>query len=144
MNKNAYAQVALNGTNFCTSAINGFLLILKNTATFAITSGLGSVFIFLGKVAITVGNTCIGYVIIAKWPRIYDQINSPVAPLIVIFIISYILASLFMSIFAVAATSLLQCFLVDVELSKHAGKGDADGTHRPKEMEYLVKILRKQ
>ena len=35
INKNAYCQVVLTGENFCTAAINGFLLILKHSMTFA-------------------------------------------------------------------------------------------------------------
>lgn len=111
--------------------------------TFSITSGLGTIFIFLGKAAITVCNTFIGYAIIASWPRIYDVINSPVAPIVAVFIISFIISSLFMSIFGVAGTTLLQCFLVDVELNKKAGKGDEDGSHRPRELDHLIKALRK-
>ena len=129
-------------TSFCPSAINGFLLVLKNAATFTITSGLGSIFIYLGKISITIMNSCVAYAILVTWPSLKKEINSPVFPLIAIFILSYLIASLFMSIFGVAATTLLQCFLTDVELSRKANKGD-EGTHRPKELEHIVNVLKK-
>jgi hypothetical protein len=47
-------------------------LILKNAATFCITGGLGTIFIFLGKLTITVGNTCLCYVIMINWKDIND------------------------------------------------------------------------
>ena len=126
LNKNAYVQIALHGKNFCTSAINGFLLVMKNKGTFFITEGLGGVFMFLGKVVITMGNTLIGYVIITQWPKISDKINSPLAPLMIVLILSYVVASLFMSLYSTASISILQCFLTDVELSRNPGD-DLDG-----------------
>ena len=34
LNRNAFVQVALHSTNFCSSAMNAFLLVLKNSGTF--------------------------------------------------------------------------------------------------------------
>lgn len=61
VNENAYCQVVLTGENFCTAAINGFILIMKHTATFAFTRGLGGIFNLLGKLTVTVLNVIIGY-----------------------------------------------------------------------------------
>lgn len=107
INKNAYAQIALTGKNFCASAMNAFLIILKNAATFSITAGLGAIFIFLGKLTITVGNTLVCYLIMINWAEINDTLNSPIGPCIVLLLESFLISSIFMSIFNVAATSLL-------------------------------------
>lgn len=64
INENAYIQVALTGDNFCTSAVNAFILALKNAATFFITNGVGSLIYFLGKMSICLANTFIGYFMI--------------------------------------------------------------------------------
>ena len=142
LNKNAYAQVALTSKNFCTSAINAFTLILRNAATFAITSGLGTIFIFLGKLTITVCNTFVCYEIMIHWANINDYINSPVGPVIVLVLESYLISAIFMSIFNIACSTLLQCFLTDVEISK--GKGHDEAQLRPKEMDDLVEALKKK
>ena len=107
INKNAYAQIVLTGKNFCSSAFNSFLLILKNAATFTITAGLGTIFIYLGKLTITVGNTLVCYLIMTNWENIYKHINSPIAPTIVLLLESYLISAIFMSIFNIATTSLL-------------------------------------
>lgn len=134
------------GTNFCTSAINAMLLVLKNSATFILSEGLGSIFVFLGKITISVLNMLALYAIILAWPSIINKIHSPFGPLLIVFAISYLISSVFMSIYSVTSTSMLQCFLVDVELSKKEGKEDPeiDGQHRPKEMESLVRTLRRK
>ena len=62
--------MALHGTNFCNSAINGFILVLKNRGTFFISEGLGALFIFLGKIFISVANTLIAYAILTYWTYI--------------------------------------------------------------------------
>merc|ERR1712113_668268 len=48
LNKNAYIQVALKGTNFCTSAMNAFKIIMANVASFGIVSLLGRVIAGIG------------------------------------------------------------------------------------------------
>ena len=68
INENAYCQVVLTGENFCTAAINGFLLILKHAATFAFTRGIGGIFNFLGKLSISVLNAIIAYCLLVFLP----------------------------------------------------------------------------
>lgn len=141
LNKNAYVQVALNGNNFCTSAINGFLLNLKNRGSFIMTEGLGGVFMYLGKFFIAIGNCLAAELILLYYPDMKDKINSPIGPLALIFTASYIIASVFMSIFSITSISILQCFLTDVELSRDE-QGGMDGKHRPAALQELVKLIR--
>ena len=42
LNENAYIQMALTGDSFCTSAVNAFVLAIKNSGTFFITNGAGA------------------------------------------------------------------------------------------------------
>lgn len=71
VNKNAYCQVALTGENFCTAAINGFLLILKHSMTFAFTSGLGGIFNMLGKLSVAIVNVIVGFFILQYYPELH-------------------------------------------------------------------------
>ena len=99
---------------------------------------------FLGKVFISMLNTLICYIILKSWKSIDDKINSPIAPMGAVYVLSYIIASIFMSVYAITSISLLQCFLTDVELSKKEKDGTLDGKdgkHRPKELDALVTAL---
>ena len=138
LNRNAFIQVALHSKNFCQSAIGAFLLVLKNSGTFFVSEGLGGLFIFLGKVFISVFNTGVCYVVLLNWSEINDKLNSPIPPMATTFIISFVVASVFMGLFSITANSLIQCFLTDVELSRSAGGDGKDGKHRPKELDGLV------
>ena len=143
LNKNAFVQLALHSKNFCSSAINGFLLVLKNSGTFFVSSSVGSIFTFLGKLFIAVLNTGVCYLVIINWHSIYDRLNSPIAPIVAVFLISWVIASVFMALFSVSATALIQCFLTDVEISRANGGDGTDGKNRPKELDSLVRLLTK-
>ena len=64
VNMNAYCQVALTGESFCVAAMNGFILILKNSAAFIFTGGLGGFFNLIGKLLVCVLNMIIAYIIL--------------------------------------------------------------------------------
>ena len=87
--------------------MNAFLLILKNSGTFFVSEGIAGLFIFLGKLFIAVANTGICFVIIQNWKELYSKINSPMGPLIGVFLISYVVASVFMALFSIASNSLV-------------------------------------
>ena len=136
--------MALNCTNFCASAMNAFLLVLKNSGTFMVSEGIAGVFMFLGKIFISVANTALCYLILTNWEELSSKINSPIGPLIAVFIISYVIASVFMALFNIASTTIVQCFLTDVELSRGNGGDGTDGRRRPRELDYLVNSLTKK
>jgi len=56
LNEAAFCYMAVSGENFATSAWNGFLLNIKHMLQFSFSNLIAKVFMFLGKVGITVGN----------------------------------------------------------------------------------------
>lgn len=124
--------------------MNAFLLVLKNSGTFFVSEGIGSIFIFLGKIFISVANTAGCYLLLTNWKEMNENINSPIGPLVTVFVISYIVASIFMGLFSIAQNSIVQCFLTDVEISKGQGGDGTDGKHRPKELDHLVRLMTKK
>lgn len=116
LNKNAYIQVALTGKNFCSSAMDAFVLALKNSSSFIITNGIGYLIQLLGKLTITLGNVLITYVMLSQLDNVAGDIGSPYPPLVIILFMSYLLASIFMSIYSIVSISLLQCLYADVDL----------------------------
>lgn len=95
-------------------------------------------FLFLGKVVIAGGSTFCGYLIVQHWVN-EDDINNGFVPIIVFFLLSYVIATIILSVYGMAANTILQCFLLDEELNKHEGGAN----HRPPAMEGLVKEIKK-
>ena len=53
LTKGAWVQVALNGTNYCSSSLAAFKLIAGNPIRIAISTGLSSLVTLLGKLGIS-------------------------------------------------------------------------------------------
>mmetsp|Transcript_20795 Transcript_20795/g.14907 ORF Transcript_20795/g.14907 Transcript_20795/m.14907 type:complete len:125 (+) Transcript_20795:1561-1935(+) len=118
-------------------------MILKHAATFAFTSSVGAIFTFLGKLTISVANTIIGYLLIDQINEYKDEINSPIGPMIVIFFISYFVATMFMSIYTTTSTCILHCLYADVDICKQLSRDEIKGLNRPHEMTSIVQMLSK-
>jgi solute carrier family 44 protein 1 (choline transporter-like protein)/choline transporter-like protein 2/4/5 len=111
INKNAYIQVALLGTNFCTSAKAAFQLILRNFARFGLIGALGKVTAFIGYTFITLATSICGYFILRAT---YPEAN-PVAPMIVFVLAGYLVGRLYMAVFGMAVDTALQCYIISEE-----------------------------
>eukprot|EP01016_Furgasonia_blochmanni_P055586 TRINITY_DN9332_c0_g1_i2.p1 TRINITY_DN9332_c0_g1~~TRINITY_DN9332_c0_g1_i2.p1 ORF type:complete len:660 (-),score=111.00 TRINITY_DN9332_c0_g1_i2:60-2039(-) len=117
INNHAFIQIALTGKNFCAAASDAVYLILRNALTFGIIAGLGNVYTFLGKVFIAVASTTVGYLIITRSESIRNDISSPIPLMICFAFVTYTIGALFMSVWSMAADSILQCFFVDTEVN---------------------------
>ncbi|CAD8147663.1 unnamed protein product [Paramecium octaurelia] len=118
INKNAFIQIALTGESFITAAKNGFYLAWNNAGQFAVTSGIGSVFCNLCKLFIAFSTTFLCYMIITTSDAYKDELNSPIVPTLLFFIISYVIGDLFMSVYGMAIDAILQCSITELELVK--------------------------
>lgn len=143
VNKTAYCQVALTGENFCTAAINGFLLILKHSMTFTFTAGIGGVFNLLGKFCVCILNMVAGFFVLQYAPTLHGKISSPIGPLAVVFLISFCISSLFMSMYSTTTVAILHCLFADIDICKTMGYDEMQGQNRPAEMKSVVKVLTK-
>merc|ERR1719454_1840071 len=137
INKNAYIQCAIKGSNFCVSCRDAFFLILRNGFLFAIASGIGEIFIFLGRAFIIVATTVAMYYAMTTdavtGENVSNKLDNIYGPLFMIVAISYITGTMFMSVWGMAADTILQCFCVDKELSK--GKFN---NHTPEQLRSFV------
>ena len=98
------------------------------------------IFLLLGKAVIAGGATVVGYLCVEYWLEKDVDINNSFVPLIIFFIVAYVIATVFLSIYAMGADTILQCFLLDEELNKGAGGANA----RPPAMKGLVKELKRK
>ena len=113
--KNAFIQIAITSNSFCVSCWLTFWLIVRNCARFSTVTTIGFVLMFLGKAVIMISSGWIAYIIIMN-SGLKDKVYSPVFPVLVVIFIAYQLASIFLSVFSFAATTILHCFIVDEEV----------------------------
>ena len=127
INRNAYIQIALTSKSFCMACKDVFFLILRQAGSFLTLGSIGNVFMFLGKWVICLLSSYLGYILLTRASRWKDDINSPVFPVIVTstqvyLLLTYALASLFMTVYSMAVDAILLCYFADCELMEKAGK----------------------
>ncbi|CAJ1342139.1 unnamed protein product [Effrenium voratum] len=111
LNKNAYIQIALKGTDFCTSAQNAFALVLRNLIRFGGLAMLGSLMSFIGVVFMCSATGLSGYFIFQAF---YPEL-SPIVPTILYVVIGYIIGRAFLNVFSLACDTSMQCFIISEE-----------------------------
>ncbi|KAL3796266.1 hypothetical protein HJC23_008586 [Cyclotella cryptica] len=114
INKQAYIQTAIFSYSFCKAARTGFFLILRNALRISAVSIVSQVVLFIGKVFITVVSTVSGYYYLQI--HFGDQLNSLMAPTLLIAICSYAVSEMFDEVFGMAISTILQCFVTDEEI----------------------------
>lgn len=142
INRNAYIQIALTSNSFCPAALDAFMLILKHAAKFTIVEGLGDVFMILGKMCIASVSTFTAYLIVSYWPGLDDKLSSPIMPCLLVFIAALVLSSIFISVYSTAANTILQCFLVDLDIADQEGR--EGGKNRTESLEPFLRLAKKE
>jgi len=127
ISKNAYIQVALNNCNFLTGAINAFVMIARNAATFGWVNTVGNVNMLFGTFFVT-ALSCFGtYFFLAGYDGL--DIKSPIPTTCVMAIIAITVSYQLLSIFSFSSDAILQAYLTDESITKGKGR------NRPKQMD---------
>jgi len=121
ISKNAYIQIALTGKNFCASAWNAFILILKNALRFGTANSIGFIFNVLGVLFITCSNALIVYAALHYYEPYQGLASNWITPVVVAGLQGLLVGSMFMSVFSFSSDTILQSFLVDEELKRPDG-----------------------
>lgn len=110
ISKIGFIQVGISGKNFCQSCIKAVGVLFSNPLKFGFVHALGEVFVFIGK--IFVASTCgiIGYFMITFDKGLEEKLYSKFFPVLVFIVIGYVMASVFFSVYGVAADAVLLCF----------------------------------
>jgi len=114
INKNAYIQTAIFSTPFCSSAKRAFFLILRNALRVGSIGYVSALVSFIGKIFISVMTTGMVYMVMEN--HVGDQLHSLFAPVAFVFLISYCVADIFMDLFDMSTSTILQCFIADEEM----------------------------
>jgi hypothetical protein len=121
LNANAYIQVALMGTNFCSSAKAAFQLILRNIIRFGVVTSVAWIVEWIGYGFITILTALVGYLLLKQM----HPESTPIMPVIMFLAIGYLVGKLFMALFRMAVASSLQCFIITEEMGGEPGGDDA-------------------
>lgn len=78
-------------------------------------NGLGGMFIFIGKMFMVMACTFIAYEILIYVDPFKSQLTSVVLPCFIVFIISYGISIIFMSVYGMGIDAIMMCFLYDEE-----------------------------
>jgi len=119
LNESAFCYIAVTGDNFCTGAMQAFLLKIKYLAAVSFSAWIAKVFIFVGKVAIIVGNCFSLHFIMTHITKDMDEISSLAGPMSVVALSTYIMASIFLGMFDESVNSMLTC--VGIDTNAHGG-----------------------
>lgn len=113
--KNAYIQIVLTNKSFCPAAWGAFCLVVRNFARFSIITGIGMILMLLGKAVIMTSSGVITYLLCTN-TTVGAELSSPIGPCVVVVIISYMIGSIFLSVYSFASTAILHSYLLDEEL----------------------------
>ncbi|CAE7212294.1 slc44a5, partial [Symbiodinium pilosum] len=111
LNKNAYIQIALKGTNFCTSARKAFELLLRNIIRFGSLSMLGSLICGIGTVFTCAATGITGYFVMQSF---YPDI-SPIVNVVVYCLLGFITGRLFLNVNSLTCDTMMHCFIIAEE-----------------------------
>lgn len=109
--------MAVYGSPFCASSCNALGTAASNLGRVAWVSMVGDFLIGIGKVFTSLLATGVCGMILFS-PTYQSNVSSPAFLLVVIFIITWCIASLFMVVYETCIDSIFMCFLIDEENNK--------------------------
>ncbi|KAH3792773.1 hypothetical protein DPMN_146272, partial [Dreissena polymorpha] len=123
LNKNAYILIAVHGKNFCASAKDAFFLIMRNVVRVIVLDKVTDFVLFISKLCCVaaVGSASFfyfgGYFKLPFFSDKLPEFNYFWTPIIVVVVGTFIIASLFFSVYSMAVDTLFMCFLEDLEMN---------------------------
>lgn len=122
ISRNALIWVAVYGDAFCPAVCSSFKLIWSNLMRVAVITFFSSIVTNLGKIMIPLMTMGVCGFILVEMDPYKTELQSPLLPLIVIGIISFAVAMLFLTVYDTAIDTVFVCFLIDEKQNKDSGK----------------------
>jgi len=119
INKNALIWTAIWGTPLIPSICSSFAFIWANLLRVAAINMVSGYLLFIGKLMVSTSTTGIALLIFLRNDYYQNNMSSPVMPCVVIFILSFAIATMFMVIFECCIDTIFLCFLVDERYNKN-------------------------
>jgi hypothetical protein len=129
VSEHAYAEMAIKGEAFCSSAKYALKLSVKHAVLFTLVGRVATAVRFLGVVLIsTLGTSAVAATLTWLKP---ESLHSIAAPVVCAAVCSFTIAEVMMHPFAAAARACLHCYCFDDEQSRAKGVSNAEHTPQP-------------
>ena len=113
VSKEGFIFTSIYGTAYCYSSFQALKLLLHNIGRVTLVEGVSHYTELFGRMAISSLNTGFAVLIMYYLPYYETNISSFLFPAVIIFVISWMIASFFMMVLQVAVDSIFLCFLID-------------------------------
>jgi hypothetical protein len=123
VSQNAFVWVGMRGDSFISSAASSMSVIMTNIIRAGTVSYVSTVVLFIGKLTVAFATT--GTMALIMQVVYQQEMSSLLMPCIIIFILAFIVAEVFVNIYDTAIDTVFLCFLVD-EASGWVTKKDKD------------------
>nr|XP_020024101.1 choline transporter-like protein 4 isoform X1 [Castor canadensis] len=121
LNRNAYIMIAIYGKNFCVSAKNAFMLLMRNVIRVVVLDKVTDLLLFFGKLLVVGGVGVLSFFFFSGRIQGLEkdfknpQLNYYWLPIMTSIVGAYVIASGFFSVFSMCVDTLFLCFLEDLE-----------------------------
>ncbi|XP_031722503.1 choline transporter-like protein 4 [Anarrhichthys ocellatus] len=121
LNRNAYIMIAIYGKNFCVSARNAFMLLMRNIVRVVVLDKVTDLLLFFGKLLVVAGVGVLsffffsGRILLPGNTFRSETLNYYWMPIITVVFGSYLIAHGFFSVYNMCVDTLFLCFLEDLE-----------------------------
>lgn len=121
LNRNAYIMIAIYGKNFCVSAKNAFMLLMRNVVRVVVLDKVTDLLLFFGKLLVVGGVGVLSFFFFSGRIPLpgstfeTETLNYYWMPIITVVFGSYLIAHGFFSVYNMCVDTLFLCFLEDLE-----------------------------
>ena len=124
INKNAYIQCAIFGTPFMESGRQACYLVVRQVDRVASLAFVNWAVFIVGKLLISIATTVLAYYVAVEYESevLDDALYSYGGPMLLIFCISFFMATMFMGVFDTSILTILHCFAADEEMFHDGSK----------------------
>ncbi len=113
MNDGTYVQIAIAGTNYCSSTLDAYEIFADNVTKITITTSLCVFFKFLGIMGIGISITVAAYFTCQYVESLAKLLVNPLVVTIASGLIGFVIGGIYLSMIDLSAQSIIQCFLID-------------------------------
>jgi hypothetical protein len=115
LNDGTYVQIAVGGTNYCSSASRAYNIVADNVLKVTITDGISLFFKILGILGIGVGVTVGAYFACQQIQYLAQLLTNPLIVTIASGLIAFVVAGIYLTLIDLSAQSIIQCYFIDHE-----------------------------
>lgn len=121
VNRNAYIMIAITGKSFFRASAIATDLIISNILRIGKVNVIGDVILFLGKLCVSLACAVFAFLMLDthKFRSAHNKVSSPLFPVLVCWVLSYVVATLFFAVVEMSVDTIILSFCQDSE--EHEG-----------------------